>query len=88
MALINTPEAAMRLARTIIYDILLYNKDKVKEGIKNDNIFELLEKELKEGFDLYTSRTDPEFAKKTNFYNNAVVDILIKKSGNIESDIW
>lgn len=44
MALINTPDAAMRLARTIISDIVLYNKEKVKEGIKNDNIFELIEK--------------------------------------------
>lgn len=88
MALINTPEAAMRLARTIISDIVLYNKEKVKEGIKNDNIFELLEKELKEGLDLYASRVEPDFAKKTNYYNKAVVDILIKRSGNIESDIW
>ncbi len=88
MALINTPEAAQRLARTIISDIALYNRDKILEGIKNDNIFELLEKELKEGEELYMSRVDPELAKKTNFYNKAIVDILIKRSGDIESEIW
>jgi len=67
MALINTPEVAMRLARTIISDIVLYNKERVQEGIRNDNIFELLEKELKEGEELYKTRLDPDFAKKNKF---------------------
>ncbi len=88
MALINSTEAAFRLARTIISDIALYNRDKVLSGIKNDNIFKLLEKELKEGLDLYRSRVSPEVDRKNNFYNRAIVDILIKRNGNIESDIW
>ena len=58
MALITTPEAAWRLARTIISDIALYNKDKVIEGIKNDRIFELLEEELKEGEELFFTRVE------------------------------
>ncbi|MEK6598713.1 MAG: hypothetical protein AABY52_00020 [Deltaproteobacteria bacterium] len=88
MALITSPEAAARLARTILSDIALYNKEKVKEGIKNDSLFEALEKELKEGEDLYKGRVDPGLLKKTNFYNKAIVDILVKRSGDIESDIW
>jgi len=48
MAFITSPEAAARLARTILSDIALYNKEKVKGGLKNDNLFEVLEKELKE----------------------------------------
>jgi hypothetical protein len=89
MALINSPEAANRLARTIISDIALYNRDKIREGIKNDSIFALLEKELKEGIDLYRSRVDTELDRKNNFFNRAVVDILIKRSGaGIDSDIW
>lgn len=88
MALIASPEAAARLARTILSDIALYNKEKIKQGIKNDNLFEVLEKELKEGEDLYKSRVDPELLKKTNFFNKAVVDILVKRSGDVESDIW
>lgn len=89
MALINAPEAANRLARTIISDIALYNRDKIREGIKNDSIFALLEKELQEGIDLYRSRVDPELDRKNNFFNRAVVDILIKRSGaGIDSDIW
>jgi hypothetical protein len=86
--LINSPDAAARLARTIISDIALYNKDKIHEGIKNDNIFELLEAELQEGENFYKTRVDPGLIEKTNFYNRAIVDILIKRSGDIESHIW
>lgn len=88
MAFITTPEIARRLARVIISDIALYNQEKIKEGIRNDNLFELLEKELKEGLDLYLSRVDPELARTTNFYNRAIVDVLVKRCGAIESEIW
>lgn len=88
MALISSPEAAYRLARTIISDIALYNKDKIQNGIKNDNIFDLLDKELEEGLKLYKSRIDPAVDAKLAFYNKAIVDILIKKSGDIKSGIW
>ena len=88
MTLINNSEAAARLARTIVGDIALYNKDKVASGIKNDNIFDLLEAELKEGLDLYRSKVDPELDRKNNFFNKAIVDILIKQYGTIESQIW
>jgi len=88
MTLITSPEAAARLARAILSDIALYNKEKIIAGIKNDNVFEALERELKEGQELYNKKVDPSLLKKTNFFNKAVVDILIKRSGDIESDIW
>lgn len=88
MALISNNEAAARLARTIVADIALYNKDKILNGIKNDNIFDLLEKEIKEGLELYRSKVDPDLDKKNNFFNKAIVDILIKRYGTIKSDIW
>lgn len=88
MKLIDSPEAAARLARTIISDIALYNREKILDGIKHDNIFDLLEKELKEGLDLYRSRLAPEMDSQNSFYNRSIVDILIKRNGNIESEIW
>ena len=88
MAMINDPVAAARLARTIVADIALYNREKIQSGIKNDNIFDLLDKELKEGLALYRSRVDKELEKTNNFYNRAVVDILIKRYGTVESGIW
>ncbi len=86
--MINDPVAAARLARTIIADIALYNREKIQNGIKNDNIFDLLDKELKEGLALYRSKVDGELEKANNFYNKAVVDILIKRYGTVESQIW
>jgi len=88
MKLINSPEAAARLARTIISDIALYNREKILDGIKHDNIFDLLEKELKEGLDLYRSRLAPDMDSANSFYNRSIVDILIKRNGDIESEIW
>ena len=88
MTLINSPEAASRLARTIISDIAIYNREKALSGIKNDNVFDLLEKELNEGLELYKSRVAADVDRTNNFYNRAIVDILIKRNGDIESDIW
>lgn len=88
MSLIKSQDAAARLARTIISDIALYNRDKISNGLKNDNIFELLDKELKEGLALYRGRLSPEVDSKNSYYNRAIVDILIKRNSNIDSDIW
>ncbi|OIP64617.1 MAG: hypothetical protein CO150_00935 [Nitrospirae bacterium CG_4_9_14_3_um_filter_53_35] len=79
---------AKRLARTILSDIALYNKSKIEKGIKNDNLFDLLKEDLDKGLELYRSRVAPEITDHTNYYNHAVVDILVRKGGNIESDIW
>ena len=84
----TTPEAAARLARTIVSDIALYNKPKIEEGLKNDTLFDVLEDEIQQGQELYEGRVSPDILKSTNFYNKAIVDILIKRHGDVESDIW
>ena len=38
MNLIDNPDQAKRLARAILSDVAMYNKEKVENGIKNDNI--------------------------------------------------
>ena len=40
MPLIETEEAARRLARAIASDLSLYNEDKIVNGITNDNLFD------------------------------------------------
>lgn len=85
---ITDHEKAKRLARTILSDISLYNQPKIEKGIKNDNLFDLLEDDLQKGLELYRSRVSPEISSQTNYFNIAVVDILIKNGGKIESDIW
>jgi len=86
--LVDNPELAFRLARAIVSDIALYNQDKVKEGIKNDNIFELLEEELGEGREHFYTRVAPDLANRDHLFDRAVVDVMIKQAGRIESSIW
>ena len=86
--MITTPEAATRLSRAIASDLSLYNEEKIIEGIENDNIFEVLQDEVEEGRVLYKSRVSPELYSTTNFYDRAIVDIVIKSKGHIKSKIW
>ena len=86
--LITDPAKARRLARAIVSDVNLYNADKVKEGIENDNLFEHIEPELEEGRELYRSRVAPEIVEKYNFFDLAVVDMLFRFSGKYQSKIW
>ncbi len=87
MNLVENPDQAKRLARAIVSDVAMYNRDKVESGIKNDTIFDLLADELEEGRQHFLSRVsatlDPE-----HIYQIAVVDVLIKRAGKFESPIW
>ncbi|GAM09181.1 hypothetical protein OR1_01455 [Geobacter sp. OR-1] len=87
MNVIENVDQARRLARAILSDVALYNQEKVLEGIKSDNIFEILAGELEEGRQHFASRVSPELAS-SNIYELAVVDVLIKRAGKIESTIW
>ncbi|NIQ95062.1 MAG: hypothetical protein GWN87_13275, partial [Desulfuromonadales bacterium] len=62
--------------------------DKVKEGIKNDNIFDVLAEELQEGREHFHSRVAPELDERDHLFDRAVVDVMIKQAGKIESSIW
>ncbi len=88
MALIDSPELAMRLARAIASDISLYNEAKILAGLQNDNIFETLQDELGEGRELYKSRVTPDLFGRTNYFDRAVVDVLIKPKGYVKTKIW
>lgn len=86
--LVTNPELAFRLARAIVSDIALYNQQKVREGIEKDCIFDLLSDELDEGRELFFTRIAPEVAEREHLYDRAIVDVMIKQAGKIESDIW
>jgi hypothetical protein len=87
MALISDPEAAKRLARTIISDITIYNKEKVKEGLRNDNLFDVLKIDLEKGRKVYESKVSPEIVQTTNFYDLAIVDIMVQQATDMYSKI-
>ena len=86
--MITTPEAAIRLARAIASDISLYNEEKIIEGVENDSLFDVLNEEIEEGRELYKSRVSPELYQSSNYYDRALVDIIVKSKGHIKSKIW
>jgi len=88
MAQIDQPEKAMRLARAIASDISLYNEEKIKEGIESDTFFDALSAELEEGRALYKSRVASELLDSSNFYDRAVIDIILRSKAHIKSNIW
>ncbi len=79
---------AMRLARAIASDISLYNEEKIVKGIQQDNLFESLKEEIEEGRAHYRSRVSPEVYKEFNFFDRALVDIVVKSKAHVKSRLW
>jgi len=88
MAAIKKPEKAVRLARAIASDIAMYNEDRVEEAIMNDSFFEDLSDEITEGRELYESRVASELIRSTNFYDRALVDIILVPKAHLNTNIW
>lgn len=92
MPLIGNDVEAKRLARAIASDVGLYNQEKVKQGIENDNFYEVMKDEIQEGRELFLSRLSPEFKQDKSIlqlYERAIADVIIKLSGQrIKSKIW
>ena len=87
MALIESEEAARRLARAIASDLSLYNEDKIVEGVQSDTLYTAIADEIEEGRALFKSRVSPELYQK-NFYDRAIIDILVRSKGHVESPMW
>ena len=87
MPLIETEEAARRLARAIASDLSLYNEEKITRGLQEDNLFDALNEEIEEGRTLYKSRVAPELYTR-NFYGRAIVDILVKSKKRYSPTLW
>jgi hypothetical protein len=47
-----------------------------------------LERELEEGRRYYEKNVDPSVCAQTDYFDRAVVDILVKGQGSVESEIW
>lgn len=87
MSKIDQPKRARQLARATASDIALYNEAKIVEGLTNDNLFEAMADEFKEGLNHFKSRVTDELANQ-GIYERALVDVLVKAKGHIKSKIW
>ena len=88
MALINGPKRAVQRARAIVSDIMLYNEDKMRETIENDTFFEAFAEELEKGRKAYRESVSGELLDSSNFYDRAIVDVILRSHGRIQSTIW
>lgn len=84
----NPHTEAQRVARLIVSDIVEYNREKILEGIANDTLFEILAEDIETGRKYYQKRVDPQVIGDTNYYELALVDILVKKHAGVRSKIW
>jgi hypothetical protein len=88
MERISDPERAVRLARAIVSDLVVYHAERVREGIAADDLFERLAPEIAEARLFFESRVEEEAAAKTNAFDRALVDVLVYRSGRHPSRIW
>jgi hypothetical protein len=86
-SLIDTEKRARQLARAIASDLTLYHEAKILDGIANDNLFDVMQDEIKEGRELFKSRVVPEIFAM-NIFDRALVDVLVKSKGHVKSKIW
>lgn len=75
-------EAAKRLARIIISDIVLYNQKTVEKGLAENNLQDLLKDALQEGQRHYESRVSEEIRSATNYMSEALDNFMAKRQGS------
>ena len=67
---------ARRLARALVSDIVVYHPAKRQEGIRDGNLRELFEEEIKKSWEEYTEQVGREVAESTGYFREALNVIL------------
>ena len=73
---------AARLARIIISDIALYNEELVIEGVKNNNLPELLADDIKEGRKLFMQRVSRDIWAKRDYLQESLDELIEKHAAS------
>ncbi len=69
---------AARLARIIISDIALYNEALVIEGVKNNNLSDILKDEIEEGRKLFMQRVSKDIWDKKDYLQESLYELIEK----------
>lgn len=78
-------DQAINFARSIASDILVYNKEQVLAGLRDDDVFERLSAEIDEGRRLYLDRVLLNGLSSSEHFERALTDVLLRKGfANIE----
>ncbi len=71
-----------RVARASASDLMIYNKDKIKQAFNEDNFFEALADSIEESRKNFETRSKE--AAETNILERAIVDSLIFPMGSAD----
>jgi predicted Zn finger-like uncharacterized protein len=69
-------EKARRLARALVSDILVYNREKRDKALGEGTLVQALGHEIKKSWELYKEKVTPEVANSTNHFRDALNEIL------------
>jgi len=77
-------DEARRLARLILSDIVIYHLEKVEEGIREDNFFEVLKSEIADGRAYYDSRVPLRVRQDTEIFSETLQQFVRMKREEID----
>ncbi len=69
---------ARRFARILVSDIILYNQEKIEQGLRNNNIMEILGTEINQSWQLYKQQISENITSITDYFCEAVNQIIGK----------
>jgi hypothetical protein len=67
---------ARRLARALISDMVVYHPAKRQEGLRDGNLKELFEDEIKKSWEEYGEQVGKDVAESTPYFREALNEIL------------
>jgi len=67
---------AQRLARVLVSDIVMYNKEKRDQALVDGKLMAVLSDEIKKSWELYKEKVGDDLAKSTNYFKDALNEIL------------
>jgi hypothetical protein len=67
---------AKRLARALISDMVVYHPAKRQEGLRDGNLKELFDEEIKKSWEEYSDQVGRELAESTSYFREALNEIL------------
>jgi hypothetical protein len=69
-------ERARRLARALVSDILVYNQETRDRALEEGNLASALGAEVNKAWELYKTKVDPRVLRTTNYFREALNEIL------------
>jgi hypothetical protein len=75
--LANDPNAkARRLSRALVSDLVTYFPQRRDEGLRDGNLKDLFQEEIKKSYEEYVDQVGKEFADSTTHFQDALNEIL------------